>query len=288
MTARATRTLNPLHFEDLEPHRFEDLIRQLAYQFRPWRGIEATGRLGSDAGMDIRAIESLGPEIGPTGEEEERPSTPQGSDRVWVFQCKRERQIGPTPARRIIRDAVPSGPDPPYGFVLAAACDFSLQTRDAVRAEANARGVREVHLWGKAEIEDQLFLPANDHLLFAYFNVSLQVRRRSLKTELRSRLATKNSRWCDCLATSTRWHRLLFSFATLGRNAILRRCNPRFRGVSAMAACHDRRTPAARPLSFPNSTTFRVCGRRRRTLGRNVRPRGRNRWVLASSASARF
>jgi len=44
--ARTTRTLNPLHFEDLEPHRFEDLVRQLAYGYTRWRSLEATGRLG--------------------------------------------------------------------------------------------------------------------------------------------------------------------------------------------------------------------------------------------------
>ncbi len=44
MPGTTTRTLNPLHFEDLEPHRFEDMVRQLAYDFRPWRSIEATGR----------------------------------------------------------------------------------------------------------------------------------------------------------------------------------------------------------------------------------------------------
>jgi len=52
-----TKTLNPLHFEDLEPHRFEDLVRQLAYDFREWDSIEAIGRLGSDEGIDIRATE---------------------------------------------------------------------------------------------------------------------------------------------------------------------------------------------------------------------------------------
>ncbi len=44
---QATRTLNPLHFEDLEPHRFDDMVRQLAYDFRTWRNLEATGRLRS-------------------------------------------------------------------------------------------------------------------------------------------------------------------------------------------------------------------------------------------------
>jgi hypothetical protein len=37
----------PLHFEDLEPHRFEDLVRRLIYDFRPWRQLEATGRSGA-------------------------------------------------------------------------------------------------------------------------------------------------------------------------------------------------------------------------------------------------
>ena len=49
----------------------------------------------------------------------------------------------------------------------------------------------EAHLWGKGEIEDMLFQPKNDHLLFAYFGISLQVRRRSLRTDVRSRVATK-------------------------------------------------------------------------------------------------
>ena len=31
---RAQRTINPLHFEDLEPHRFEDLVRDPAAQMR--------------------------------------------------------------------------------------------------------------------------------------------------------------------------------------------------------------------------------------------------------------
>ena len=52
-----TRTIGPLHLEDLEPHRFEDLIRQLIYDFRNWRRLEATGRAGSDAGFDARGAE---------------------------------------------------------------------------------------------------------------------------------------------------------------------------------------------------------------------------------------
>ena len=51
--------MNPLHFEDLEPHRFEDLVRQLIYDFRQWKSLEAIGRAGGDEGIDIRATEMM-------------------------------------------------------------------------------------------------------------------------------------------------------------------------------------------------------------------------------------
>jgi hypothetical protein len=52
-----TRTFHPLPFEHLEPKRFEDLVRQLTYDFRPWRQLEPTGRAGSDDGFDARGFE---------------------------------------------------------------------------------------------------------------------------------------------------------------------------------------------------------------------------------------
>ena len=185
-----TRTLGPLHLEDLEPHRFEDLIRQLLYDFRPWRSLEATGRPGADEGFDARATEIV------PGEPAERDAGAEDevdaavvSERVWLVQCKREKAIGPQKLAGYLDDiAEPAGL---YGIVFAAACDFSKATRDRFREKAREMGFDEAHLWGKSEIEDQLFQPKNDHLLFAYFGVSLQTRRRTLKTEVRTKLATK-------------------------------------------------------------------------------------------------
>jgi len=192
MAARTTRTLNPLHFEDLEPHRFEDLIRQLAYDFRPWKRLEPTGRLGADDGIDIQGVEAVSVEVSVDGEaeEEERPGT---IERLWTIQCKREKSIHPADIRAIIAEAIPDGTDVPYGFIVSAACDFSKRSRDTFIIELRDRGVQEFHLWGKADLEDMLFQPKNDHLLFAYFGISLQVRRRTMKSEIRSRLATKKS-----------------------------------------------------------------------------------------------
>lgn len=48
---KVTKTYGPIHFEDLDPHRFEDLVRELIYDFRDWQSIEATGRTGSDEGL---------------------------------------------------------------------------------------------------------------------------------------------------------------------------------------------------------------------------------------------
>jgi hypothetical protein len=194
--ARPTRTLNPLHFEDLEPHRFEDLVRQLVYDFKQWRSLEATGRMGSDEGMDIRAIERVQSADVAYEEEiaDEEPGTVRDSgsiDRLWVIQCKREANIGPKKVRNIVYDNLSNLKEPLHGYILVAACDFSKSARDAFKDECIKHGLGEYYIWGKGEVEDQLFLPKNDNLLFAYFGISLQVRRRSIRTDLRMKLSLK-------------------------------------------------------------------------------------------------
>ena len=193
--AHVTRTLNPLPFQDLEPHRFEDLVRQLAYDFRTWRSLEATGRSGSDEGIDIRGLERVGAVEREEQQDEEEPtqstSAESEQDRLWVVQCKREKVIGPAKVRTILGDFFKGGNEKPYGYILAAACDFSKKTRDAAADILRKNAVREFYLWGKGEIEDVLIQPKNDHLLFAYFGISLQIRRRSMQTDLRSKLALK-------------------------------------------------------------------------------------------------
>lgn len=54
-----------------------------------------------------------------------------------------------------------------------------------------SRRIQEFQIWGKGELEDMLYLPKNDHLLFAYFGISLQVVRHSLKTNVNALLTTK-------------------------------------------------------------------------------------------------
>jgi hypothetical protein len=92
-----SKTLGPIHFEDLDPHGFEDLVRELAHNFKDWQSIEATGRGGIDDGFDIRAYERLDSGIVESDYDSltiEMPHPMEG--RAWMFQCKRKKKIGPT------------------------------------------------------------------------------------------------------------------------------------------------------------------------------------------------
>lgn len=180
-----TKTINPIHFEDLEPHRFEDLVRQLIYDFKEWSLLEATGRAGSDDGFDARGWENIS-EVEDDDEAEEEIV----KSNLWLIQCKREKNISPAKMLKYLEDIL-SGSENIYGIIFAAACDFSKKTRDLFISRIRERGIQEFKLLGKAEIEDLLFQPKYDHLLFAYFGVSLQIRKKSIKTKIRSRIATK-------------------------------------------------------------------------------------------------
>ena len=187
-----TRTLGPIHFEDLDPHRFEDLIRQLAYDFRQWQSIESTGRGGSDDGFDIRAYETAPTLEAFGGDEDEPEDAPHPMEgHLWMIQCKREKSLGPKRVAAIINHGVvPNAP--PYGYILAAPANFSKASHDAFREKLRERGVMEFYLWGAGELEDMLYQPKNDHILFAFFGISLSSRRRSRATEIRATVGAKN------------------------------------------------------------------------------------------------
>ena len=188
-----TRTLGPLHFEDLDPHRFEDLVRELVYDFKDWQSIEATGRSGADDGFDVRAYERVGvsqeERSDDSDEEESAPHPMEGN--LWMFQCKRESQLGPAQVQKIIEDGVKAD-SPPYGYVLAAPANFSKKSFDVFREKLRERGVMEFYLWGRAALEDMLHLPRYDRILFTFFGISLVMRRRSRATDIRTVVARKN------------------------------------------------------------------------------------------------
>lgn len=59
MMTTPTKTIGPLHFEDLEPKRFEDLVRQLAYDFRPGEFLNLPVGLVQMMGLTHAGLKSL-------------------------------------------------------------------------------------------------------------------------------------------------------------------------------------------------------------------------------------
>jgi len=187
---KITRTYGPIHFEDLDPHRFEDLVRELIYDYKYWQSIEATGRSGNDGGFDVRAYEKLESASYAKDEDDDQEEAHPMAGNLWMIQGKREKEIGPKRVKEIISDI--DSKNPPYGYILAASANFSKNSYDGFREELRKKGVMEFYLWGKAELEDMLHLPKNDRILFTFFGISLVSRRRSRTTEIRQVVINKN------------------------------------------------------------------------------------------------
>ena len=170
-------------------------MRQLAYGFRRWRYLDATGRLGRDGGLDIRGVEMVTFGVERAAEKEVETEDEIApivtEEHEWRIQCKRHKEIGPKLMREIVEETVPDAKQAPYGIVVAAACDVSAETIAALREEALARGVMEAHPWTKAHLEDLLFRPENGHILFAYFGISLGIQRRSQLQRIRELITIK-------------------------------------------------------------------------------------------------
>lgn len=187
---KVTRTYGPIHFEDLDPHRFEDLVRELIYDYKDWQTIEATGRSGNDGGFDVRAYEKVETTSRSKDEDEEQEESNPMSGNLWMIQGKREKDLGPKRVKEILTDI--DSKNPPYGYILAASANFSKDSYDVFREELRKKGVMEFYLWGKAELEDMLHLPKNDRILFTFFGISLVSKRRSRATEIRQVVINKN------------------------------------------------------------------------------------------------
>ena len=187
---KVTRTYGPIHFEDLDPHKFEDLIRQLIYDFKNWQTIEAIGRTGKDGGFDARAYEKNIDTQDTDDEEDDVKEKHPMEGNLWMIQGKREKELGPKRVKEILKDVDPK--NPPYGYILAASVNFSKDSQDIFREELRKKGVMEFYLWGKGELEDMLYLPKNDRILFTFFGISLVSKRRSISTEIRFKVNNKN------------------------------------------------------------------------------------------------
>lgn len=153
---KPTLSIAKLHFDDLDPLRFEDLSLAMVYRLRRWSKIHHYGRKGNDDGIDIFAEEEL----------------ESGAIRTWFIQCKRYKSITKRELKNIIDEVIVKNPIIPDVFLLVIACDITKKTIEYFIEYANEKGIKSPQIWAASIIETKLYTENHD-LLFAFFGVNL-------------------------------------------------------------------------------------------------------------------
>jgi len=171
---KPTRTINKLHFEDLNFSRFEDLSLAMVYRICRWADINHYGRLGKDDGIDIHATEEL----------------ENGAVRSWFIQCKRYQRISKSELRDVVDRAINRCSALPDILLLIVSCDVSKGSIDLFKQYASKKGIKQSLIWAASIIETKLYAEYHD-LLFAYFGISLSSQRKDRITTIRRGLKMK-------------------------------------------------------------------------------------------------
>ena len=144
-----TRTTNRLHFEDLDPLRFEDLVYELLYRKQEWNRIENWGKCGSDDGIDIHCEDKEGLK--------------------WFCQCKRYKSLQSVQVKEIVDKIVLSNKNTENGIILlVVACEVSKKTCEFFQEYSLKKGFKEVIIWSSLTLEAELYNKHKD-LLEKYF-----------------------------------------------------------------------------------------------------------------------
>ncbi|WP_342416689.1 hypothetical protein NST83_04245 [Paenibacillus sp. FSL R10-2782] len=177
-----SRTINQLHFEDLDPIRFEELILSIAYRTNRWLEINHFGKKGSDDGIDIEAIEELD----------------AGVHRRWYFQCKRYKKITLKQLKDIVDDVIVNKLGKPDILVIAVSCAVRKATIESFKEYAATKGIGHASIWTSTVIEAKLYAEYHD-LLFSYFGISLSSERRNRIATVRRNISLKEKMKKDFL-----------------------------------------------------------------------------------------
>lgn len=149
-----TKTTNRLHFEDLDPKRFEDLCLSLVYRMKKWKDIKHYGASGNDDGIDIYATDQ-------NDDEEVK----------WMIQCKRYKSIKKNEIKKLIDKIITS--DIPDIILLIISCDVSKKNQDYFNNYSQNKGIKQNFIWAQSILEAKLYSDYND-LLYIYFNIDIR------------------------------------------------------------------------------------------------------------------
>lgn len=147
-----SKTTNKLHFEDLDPLRFEDLVVNLVYRKFNFKKVLHFGRSGSDDGVDIEAIE-----------------IDNNSEKVWYIQCKRYKKFSNKDFDSVLTKILEKNIKPDL-LMIAVSCNVSKRTIDHIKKETANNGINDWIIWSDSIIEAMLYSEFPD-LLNIYFGV---------------------------------------------------------------------------------------------------------------------
>lgn len=180
-----TRTINQLHFEDLDPIRFEELILAMVYRMRRWDKLDHFGKKGSDDGIDIRAVEQL----------------ENGKDNTYYIQCKRYKKVTNSILKEIVDDYISKNNFMPQFYILVVSCAVTKKQIEYWEKYCNEKGFNTVAIWTSSIIEAKLYSEYQD-LLFAYFGINLTSERKNVVQSIRRNIALKKRMKKDFLKQS--------------------------------------------------------------------------------------
>ena len=146
-----TKTTNRLHFEDLEPHRFEDLCSEILQKDRNWKKFYPFGRKGTDDGLDIFCEDVNG--------------------HKWFCQCKRYKEISSNDIMNIIDKIVTKNDNVDNGTILLiVACNVSKRSIKYFEDYASKNHFSDAIIWTASYLEAILY-NKYDYLLNKYFGI---------------------------------------------------------------------------------------------------------------------
>lgn len=180
-----TKTIGQLHFEDLDPIRFEELTMSMIYRMKRWLSLDHFGKQGSDKGVDIRAIEEL----------------ENGKKKIYYFQCKRYKKITKSIIHSIIDQYLEQNVSVPDIYVLVIGCSISRDLTEDFEAYSKSKGFNTVLIWTSSVLECKLINEYQD-LLFAFFGINLTEKRNNIIQSIRRNVALKKRMHEDFLKHS--------------------------------------------------------------------------------------
>lgn len=180
--SRPTRTYNKIHFEDLDPIRFEDLCLSMIYRMLRWKDINHFGKKGSDDGIDIQATEAL----------------ENDKERTWHFQCKRYLQFNKSDGKNVVDNIVSKNSVLPDNIVLIVSCDLRKRNIEYIKSYSKENGIKNAFIWTSSIIEAKLYSEYHD-LLFSYFGVNLSIEKKNRISTVRRNVELKKEMHKDFL-----------------------------------------------------------------------------------------